>query len=224
MTAPVALLGGTFDPVHNGHIGLADDVRRALGLAEVRLVPAGDPPHRDGPAASGRDRVAMLELAAQGHPGLVVDAREVERQGKSYTVLTLEELQREMLGRPIVLLVGADAFLGFPTWHRWHDIFQLAHVVVVARPGIELAPGGELAKEWKKRIARTPEALFSTPAGIIYQQPIAPRPISASVIRAQLARGAGGRDAVRQMMSPAILRYIDQHHLYPDQAHQQDAT
>jgi len=97
-------------------------------------------------------------------------------------------------------------------------------VVVAARPGIELAPGGELAKEWKIRRAPTPEALFSTPAGIIYQQPIAPQPISASVIRAQLARGADGREAVRQMMSPAVLRYIDQHHLYSDQAHQQDAT
>jgi len=224
VTQAIALLGGTFDPVHNGHIGLADDVRRALGLPEVRLVPAGDPPHRGGPAASGRDRVAMLEMAVRGHPGLVVDAREVEREGKSYTVLTLEELNREAPGRPVILLVGADAFLGFPTWHRWRDIFELAHVVVAARPGIELALGGELAKEWKIRRAPTPEALFSTPAGIIYQQPIAPQPISASVIRAQLARGADGREAVRQMMSPAVLRYIDQHHLYSDQAHQQDAT
>jgi nicotinate-nucleotide adenylyltransferase len=224
MTGPLAVLGGTFDPVHNGHIGLAEDVRRALALAEVRLVPAGDPPHRGGPVASGRDRVAMLQLAAQGHPGMVVDAREVEREGKSYTVLTLEELARQEPGRPIIVLVGADAFLGFPTWHRWRDIFELAHIVVVARPGIELEPGGDLAKEWKSRVARTPEALFSTPAGIIYQQAITPRPVSASVIRAQLARGAAGRDAVRQMLSPAVLRYIDQHHLYSDQAHTQDAT
>jgi nicotinate-nucleotide adenylyltransferase len=221
---PIALLGGTFDPVHNGHIGLADDVRRALALAEVRLVPAGDPPHRGGPVASGRDRVAMLELATQGHPGMLVDAREVEREGKSYTVLTLEELTRQMPGRPIIVLVGADAFLGFPAWHRWRDIFELAHVVVVARPGTDLEPSGELAKEWKSRVARTPEALFSTPAGIIYQQAITPQPVSASVIRAQLAQGAAGRDAVRQMLSPAVLRYIDQHHLYSDQAHPQDAT
>ena len=221
---PIALLGGTFDPVHNGHIGLADDVRRALGLDEVRLVPAGAPPHRGGPAASGQDRVAMLRLAVSGHPSLVVDAREVEREGKSYTVLTLEELAREAPGRPIIVIVGADAFLGFPTWHRWRDIFELAHVVVAARPGTELEFDGELAKEWNSRLAGTPEGLFSTPAGIIYQQAITPQPISATVIRAQLARGAAGRDAVRQMLSPAVLRYIDQHHLYSDQAHTQDAT
>ena len=110
MTGPLALLGGTFDPVHNGHIGLADDVRRALGLSEVRLVPAGDPPHRGGPSASGRDRIAMLQLAVADHPELAVDAREVEREGKSYTVLTLEELRKEAPARPILLIVGADAF------------------------------------------------------------------------------------------------------------------
>ncbi|HEY5861734.1 MAG TPA: nicotinate-nicotinamide nucleotide adenylyltransferase, partial [Casimicrobiaceae bacterium] len=123
---PLARLGGTFDPVHNGHVGFAEDVRRALALSEVRLVPAGDPPHRGGPSASGRDRVAMLRLAVASHPGLVVDPREVARAGKSYTVLTLEELRQEAPSRPLLLLVGADAFLGLPTWHRWREIFPLA--------------------------------------------------------------------------------------------------
>src|SRR5450432_1224000 len=94
-SSPIALLGGTFDPVHYGHLRLADDVRRALGLPEVRLVPAGDPPHRDGPAASAADRLAMLRLAVAEFPGLIVDERELHRPGKSYTVLTLAELRRE---------------------------------------------------------------------------------------------------------------------------------
>jgi nicotinate-nucleotide adenylyltransferase len=224
VTGPLALLGGTFDPVHNGHIGLAEDARRALGLSEVRLVPAGDPPHREGPSASGRDRVAMLRLAVAGHRGLVVDPREVARAGKSYTVLTLEELRQEAPSRPLVLLVGADAFLGFPTWHRWRELFALAHVVVAARPGVTLEPSGELAPEWKARLVDKPDPLFSTPAGSIYQQAITPLPISATAIREQLARGAAGREAVRQMLPPAVLRYIDQHGLYSDRARPQDAT
>jgi len=224
MSVPVALLGGTFDPVHNGHIGFAEDVRRALALPEVRLVPAGDPPHRGGPAASGQDRVAMLRLAVAGHRGLVVDPREVARAGKSYTVLTLEELRQEAPLRPLLLLVGADAFLGLPTWHRWREVFGLAHVVVASRPGVALAPVGELAAEWKARIKDRPDLLFSSPAGSIYEQAIAPLPISATAIRAQLARGADGRDAVRSLLPPAVLRYIDQHFLYSNRAQPQDAT
>lgn len=224
MKAPVAILGGTFDPVHIGHIGLAEDVRRALALSEVRLVPAGDPPHRGGPEASARDRVAMLRLAVANHPGLVVDPREVARAGKSYTVLTLDELRQEAPARPLLLLVGADAFLGFPTWHRWRELFALAHVVVTARPGVALEPSGELAAEWKARLVDKPDLLFTKPAGSIYVQAISPMPISATEIRAQLARGAAGREAVAPMLAPAVLRYIDQHHLYQDHAHPQDAT
>jgi nicotinate-nucleotide adenylyltransferase len=224
MKEALGILGGTFDPVHNGHIGLAEDVRRALALREVRLVAAGDPPHRGGPVASGRDRVAMLRLAAAGHPGLVVDAREVARAGKSYTVSTLEELRQEAPSRPLLLIVGADAFLGVPTWHRWRELFTLAHVVVAARPGVDLAPSGELAAEWRSRLVDRPDPLFSRPAGAIYEQAIAPQPISATAIRAQLARGAAGREAVGRMLPPPVLRYIDQHGLYSDRARPQDAT
>jgi nicotinate-nucleotide adenylyltransferase len=215
-TPPVAILGGTFDPVHYGHLRLADDVRRALGLPEVRLVPAGDPPHRDGPRASASDRLAMLKLAVPELPGLVVDSREIDRGGKSYTVLTLEELRRESPQRPLLLVVGADAFLGLPTWHRWRRIFDLAHVVVVARPGVALAENlpPELRAQWQSRITADRSALFSQPSGAIYQQAITPQPISATEIRAQLAHGAGGlRDVVR-LLPPAVLAYIDRHRLY----------
>ena len=224
MMGPVAILGGTFDPVHNGHLGLANDVRRALALPEVRLVPAGDPPHRVGPAASGRDRLAMLRLAVADRPGLVVDPREVMRPGKSFTVLTLEELRQESPTRPLLLLAGADAFVGFPTWHRWKDLFSLAHIVVVARPGVVLEPSGELGREWKLRLVDKPDLLFSRPAGSIYVQAIDPVPISATEIRAQLAQGAAAREAVVQSLPPAVLRYIDQHRLYYGPTLPQDAT
>ena len=218
MTAsqPIALLGGTFDPVHAGHVGLADDARRSFRSADVRLVPAADPPHRPPPGASAAHRLAMLELAIAGNDGLSIDTREIKRGGKSYTVLTLEELRRESPRRPLLLVVGADAFLGLPTWHRWHDIFSLAHVIVVARPGVELESSlpAALAAEWKKRRATDSQVLFSTPAGAIYQQAIAPQPISATAIRAELARGAQGRSAVGELLPPAVLAYIDQHRLY----------
>jgi nicotinate-nucleotide adenylyltransferase len=213
---PVALLGGTFDPVHYGHLRFADEVRRALGLSELRLVPAGVPPHRGGPIASNADRLAMLELGIAGFPGLVIDGRELARPGKSYTVLTLFELRAEFPQRPLWLLLGADAFRGLPTWHRWREIFALAHVIVVARPGVPVADDmpAPLLAEWNARRTTAPRALFSTPAGAIYEQAITPQPVAATVIRAQLARGAEGRQAVAGLLPPAVLTYIDQHRLY----------
>jgi nicotinate-nucleotide adenylyltransferase len=213
---PVALLGGTFDPVHYGHLRFADAIRRTLGLDAVRLVPASDPPHRAGPQASAADRVAMLKLAVAEFPGLVVDEREIARAGKSYTVLTLEELRREDPQRPVLLLLGADAFLGLPTWHRWRELFGLAHLVVVPRPGVTLADGlpPALVSEWDARVTTDPAILFSTPAGAIYEASVPPQPIAATAIRTQLAAGAAGRDKVAQLIPRAVLAYIDQHGLY----------
>jgi nicotinate-nucleotide adenylyltransferase len=214
--APIALLGGTFDPVHYGHLRFADDVRHALALDEVRLVPARDPPHRAGPAATPADRLAMLRLGAAEFPGLVVDERELRRDGKSYTVLTLEELRHEDPQRPLWLLLGADAFRGLPAWHRWREIFALAHVVLVARPGVGLTADlpEELAAELRTRLARNPAVLFSTPAGAIFEEGITPQPVAATEIRAQLARGDKGRSAVAGLLPAAVLAYIEQHHLY----------
>jgi nicotinate-nucleotide adenylyltransferase len=210
------ILGGTFDPVHYGHLRLADDVRRALGVGEVRLMPGRDPPHRAGPDANAVDRAAMLHLAVAGHPGLVVDGRELNRTGKSYSVVTLEELRAEYPERPLWLLLGADAFRGLPLWHRWRDIFDLAHIVVVERPGVALreALPPELATEWKKRQIRDAAPLFSSPAGAIYVQHVSPQPISATAIRAKLAQGVNGNEELAQLLPAAVLTYIDQHHLY----------
>ena len=116
---PLALLGGTFDPVHYGHLRLADDVRTGLALSEIRLVPAGHPPHRGKPHASATDRLAMLDLACREFPALTIDPREIRRGGKSYTVLTLGELRSENPHRPLAWIVGADALAGLPQWHRW---------------------------------------------------------------------------------------------------------
>ena len=213
---PVALLGGTFDPVHLGHLGLADDARRALGVPEVRLVPAGDPPHRAAPGASAAHRLAMLRLAIERHPGLAIDERELERQGKSYTALTLDELRAEDARRPIVLILGADAFRGLPTWHRWRELVELAHLAVAARPGdpFDAALPDALVPLWRDRRAASAGELLASPAGRILVVRIVPRDISASAIRASLARGGADAERVRALLPPAVWDYIAEHRLY----------
>jgi nicotinate-nucleotide adenylyltransferase len=119
MPTVLGVFGGTFDPIHCGHLELARELRETLALSAIRFVPAGDPPHRSAPATSAAHRLAMVELAIAGYPGLEVDAREIAREGRSYTVTTLEELRDEDRGRTLALVLGADAFLGLPTWHRW---------------------------------------------------------------------------------------------------------
>jgi nicotinate-nucleotide adenylyltransferase len=212
---PLALLGGTFDPVHYGHLRLADEVRRALAPLEVRLVPARDPPHRGAPAASAADRLAMLRLALGEFPALSIDERELVRMGKSYTVLTLEELRAEAPARPLALVLGADALLGLPTWHRWQDVLALAHLVVVARPGTVLAIDAmapHLRREWEARVQPDAGMLRRTPGGSILVQPVTPQPISATALREALSRGAVSD--VRRLLPPAVLTYIETHHLY----------
>ena len=212
---PVAILGGTFDPVHYGHLRLAADVRAALQLAEVRLVPAADPPHRSRTQASAADRVAMLELAVREFAGLVVDLRKIERGGKSYTVDTLAGLRAELPERPIVLLVGADAFRGFPSWHRWKELFTLAHVVVVPRPGVPLEQDlpAALECEWRARLTANLQALRERTAGTIFVQPVSAQPISSSEIRAALARGAESVE-IAGLLPAGDLAYIESKHLY----------
>jgi nicotinate-nucleotide adenylyltransferase len=216
MDAPLGILGGTFDPIHCGHVELAREVRAALRLAAVRLIPAGDPPHRAAPVATAAQRLAMVELAIEGIPDLEADSREIDRPGRSFTVDTLASLRDEAPARPLALIVGADAFAGFPEWHRWRELFLLAHVVVVMRPGstLEAALSPALAAEWAQRQSTDPASLQAQTAGAIFMQPITPHDMSASAIRSQLARGSAGIAAVRGLLPPAVLAYIDRNKLY----------
>jgi nicotinate-nucleotide adenylyltransferase len=213
---PLGIFGGTFDPVHYGHLRAALDVKRALGLDELRLVPARDPPHRGEPSASAADRKAMLELALIEFPALALDTRELDRTGKSYTIVTLEELRREMPRRPIVLIMGVDAFAGLPSWHRWEALVDFAHIAVVTRPGasIDDALRGPLVRLWHERHREGPDQVETAPAGTIFALSVTPHRISATAIRAALAGGKGGEAAVLHMLPPAVLAYIELHQLY----------
>lgn len=186
---PIAILGGTFDPVHNGHLRVAWEAAEALA-ADVRLMPAHVPPHRPAPVASAQQRVRMLELALRGQSRLTLDTRELERAGASYTVDTLRELRAEVgAQRPLILLVGADAFGGLPTWREWRALFDLAHIAMLTRPGRTEPWPAELAAEAVPRRVHRVEDLRDLAHGRVLSLPVTPLDISASSIRALLAQG-----------------------------------
>ncbi|HSP01150.1 MAG TPA: nicotinate-nucleotide adenylyltransferase, partial [Thioalkalivibrio sp.] len=160
------IYGGTFDPIHHGHLRLAVELRERLGVSEVSLMPCHVPPHRDLPGASSEQRLALLELAISGEPGLTVDDRELRRNGASYTAETLRRVRRE-LGpeQPLTMVLGTDSFAGFDRWQEWQCIPQLAHIVVVRRPGPGLAQGSVPAQLLAQRAVAGVDALYSAPSG-----------------------------------------------------------
>ena len=189
---PLAIFGGTFDPVHLGHLSVAWEASELLD-AEVRLMPASVPPHRAPPMASAVQRVAMLRAALQGQSRLTLDTLELERNGPSYTIDTLIELRAEQGERPLVLLIGADAFAGLPGWHRWRELFEVAHIGVLSRPGVEAELSDELQQVIANRRVENAAALRNTVAGKLIELAVTPLEISATRIRELLAAGRDPR-------------------------------
>ncbi|HEY8011347.1 MAG TPA: nicotinate-nucleotide adenylyltransferase [Rudaea sp.] len=186
---PIAILGGTFDPVHNGHLRVAWEAAEALD-AEVRLMPAHVPPHRPAPVASAAQRVDMLRSALVGQSRLTLDTRELDRAGASYTVDTLRGMRVEVGDeRSLILLVGADAFGGLPTWREWHALFDLAHIAMLTRPGRTEPWPAELVAEAGPRRVRVASELRESACGKVLSLPVTPLDISASAVRALLADG-----------------------------------
>jgi nicotinate-nucleotide adenylyltransferase len=209
----IGILGGTFDPIHYGHLRMADDVALALGLSTVRLVPAGNPWHRSGrPLPAPRlDRLAMTELAVLEFPRLSVDPREALSDAPSYTADTLAAIRAEVGSTPLLLLLGADAFATLNSWKTWERLFELAHLVLVTRPHYALPDPlpAELAAAYRGRSVSDP-GLLSSGVGRIYEQTVTPQPISATAIRTLLHQGR--RPA--GLLPDAAIRYIDSHGLY----------
>lgn len=206
----IGIFGGTFDPVHFGHLRAACEVLDQLDLAEVRLIPCGDPAHREPARASAGDRLAMVELAVDGTPGLVVDDRELRRPGPSYMVDTLDSLRGEFADSPLCLILGMDAFLGLASWHRWERILELSHIVVMQRPGVEAPEAGIIADLLAARAIADREEFIAASSGRIIFVPITQLHISATQIRDILAAGRRAN-----YLTPApVLDYIRSRQLY----------
>ena len=203
----VGILGGTFDPVHLGHIHMAQEARLCLGLSEVRLLPCYQPPHRELPCLTADQRLHLLRLATSGIQGLVVDDREFKRQGPSYTIDTLCEL-RQCLGNRVslVLLMGADAYSGLLSWHRWDALLNVAHIAIFQRPGCALPAQGVLADLINQSDIGQLHQNIAGSVVVLNQQQM---DISATAIRQQLAAGVLSR-----YLSPAVRNYISQNQLY----------
>ena len=212
----VGLLGGTFDPIHYGHLRLAEELAEVLNISQVRFIPAGQPPHRGQPRAAAGQRLEMAQRAVAGNPRFVLDAREIDRAAPSYSVDTLTALRAELPPETsLVLFMGGDAFLGLTTWHEWRRLFDLAHIAVAHRPGYSLA-------SWEDALPDPLRTLLSTrrceqaaeiaekPAGRVILHTITQLDISASQIRDRALRGK----SLRYLLPDSVIDYINENHLY----------
>lgn len=210
MARRIGVLGGTFDPIHIGHLRGALEVAELLALDEVRLIPSARPPHRDTPQVTAEQRLQLVRLAAEGEPLLRVDDRELARTTPSWTIDTLESLRGELgVDDQLFLLLGWDAFCGLPSWHRWTELLQHCHVLVLQRPDADTEAPEALRDLLAARSVNEPAALCG-PAGqivFVWQTPLA---VSATDIRRRLATGR----SVRFLLPDAVLHYIDAHGLY----------
>lgn len=206
----IGILGGTFDPIHFGHLRTAVELYQALDLAEIRIIPCFQPVHRKLPVASPEQRLAMVECAIKSDSKLIAEDCEIKRKGPSYTIDTLLHLREKLPSTPLCVIMGIDAFLNFPSWHRWEEILQLAHLVVAHRPQYQLPKTGIVAELIKQRFKQNPLSIHESMAGNIVLHPVTALDISATDIRKQIAMGR----SPRFLLPDSVLEYIQQHGTY----------
>jgi nicotinate-nucleotide adenylyltransferase len=208
MSEAIGILGGTFDPIHFGHLRSALEVCEQLNLAHVRLIPSARPPHRNQPHATPQQRLMMLHLAMKNADSFIVDDRELQRDGISYSVDTLISLRQDFPDNPLFLLLGTDAFLGIQTWHKWQDLLELAHIVVIRRPDETLAMPMELNTWYQQHLAMADDA--KSLAGKIWPVTVTQLAISATAIRATVLEGK----SPQFLLPDAVIQLISQLGLY----------
>jgi len=216
-SAPIGILGGTFDPIHHGHLRIAQEALEQCELTQVRFVPCGTPPHRPAPTASAKARWEMVRLALNGHSDLLVDVREVFRTDPCYTVDTLTALRAELgAQQPLCLILGGDAFMNLHTWHEWKRLFELAHIVVLQRAGGQPlgnamnSADAALQAEYRARLAPGARALHESPAGAVFVADMPALEISSTDIRRRCADGKN----IRYLVPDAVANYIKTNSLY----------
>lgn len=207
----IAVMGGTFDPVHNGHLRSALELKQELALDEVHLVPCHQTPHRKQPGRTSQQRLDMLLRAVSGEEGLCIDDRELRLDQPSYSVLTLQSLRAELGDDAVICWVmGIDAFAHFTRWHQWQRILELANLIVMTRPGFELDPSSDEASLWQ-RLEQDASGIADQASGRIIPVRLPSQlEISATYIRKQLSEGA----SVRYLLPDAVIEYIHLNQLY----------
>ena len=203
----IGILGGTFDPIHYGHLRSALELKELFELDHVRLIPCAQPVHRDSPTATATQRLEMLQLAVKNQTDFIVDTQELQRAGGSYTFDTLTALRSNYPKVPLLLFIGSDAFNDFTTWFRWKELFDLAHVVVITRPNATLNPLNEF---FKTHLTNDKKILKQEVAGLLFFQQITQLEISATAIRGMITT----RKNPCFLLPDAVIDYIYQHQLY----------
>jgi len=208
----IGILGGTFDPIHYGHLRCAVEAKEIFGLDHVRLIPSAKPPHRKLPNVSPLMRAQMVELAIINHTGLVCDRRELERHllmptSQSFMVDTLASLRSDFPNQPLLLFIGNDAFNQLPRWHCWQQLFDYAHIVVMTRPGFNMPVLNDF---FQTRFTLDIGCLGECLTGKLAFQAVTALDISATAIRAGIAK----QQDQSFLLPDGVIKYINQHHLY----------
>ena len=207
---PIGILGGTFNPIHNGHLRLALELYERLDLAEVRLLPVGQPPHREQPSVSKQHRLELVETAIMGVTGLSLDDRELRREGLSYMVDTLNSLRQDLPQRSLCLILGMDAFLGLPQWHQWQRLISFAHILVVNRPNSRLSDNETMQEFIKKHKTLNKKDLQTKKYGKIWIEEMPILSISSTQIRQIIAEGKNPH----YLLPATVLDKINTYKLY----------
>jgi len=209
----IGLLGGTFNPIHFGHLRMAQELAESLSLNEVRFIPSANPPHKPTPDTSANNRAAMVELAVADNSLFKFDGRELLRTGASYTVDTLKDLRKELgSDASLVLIMGSDAFTKFNTWHRWQEIIGLCHIALVQRPvsSINEPLTNDLETFLHNHYTEHVQDLHNTSSGLVTMQAITPLEISSTAIRKALQN----KYSARYLLPDSVLEYINEYQLY----------
>lgn len=210
MLSLLGLFGGTFDPIHFGHLRTVREVYEHLGLQQVRFIPAFMPPHRQQPVASAQQRLDMVRLALEHEPGFVVDDCEYRRNKPSYTVDTLNQLHKELPDSSLCLIIGADSLLTLPTWHQWRQLFELCHVIVMVRPGYDITEAVDVLPWLASRFCSDNSMLHEKNSGYVFIHAVTEQAVSATGIRKAMAAG----ESIDDMVPAAVADYIRKEQLY----------
>lgn len=207
---PIGILGGTFDPIHLGHLKLGFEVLKKTPIQIIKILPCYQPVHRNEPKASSQQRVAMIQKAISEYPQFELDEREITRKGPSFMIDTLESLRKEFPNTPLCLIVGQDAFSQLPTWKKWRELLLFAHIVIANRPDSELIYHQDLNDVFQQHLIQDANILAQKLFGAILPMVIKPIAISATEIRAKV----NAHQSIADLVPKEVANYIHTHHLY----------